>query len=59
MSEAPILAAVPGTGRGLLGLRERIAVSGGQLDAARQPGGGWRILARISVDMLTATAAGQ
>jgi len=34
-------------GRGLLGLRERVAVFGGQLDARRRLGGGFRVRARI------------
>ncbi|MFE0458208.1 sensor histidine kinase [Kitasatospora sp. NPDC058965] len=37
----------PGTGRGLLGLRERVAVYGGSLDARRRLGGGYRVRARI------------
>jgi len=39
--------AVAGSGRGLLGLRERVGVYGGQLDAGPQPGGGWQVRARI------------
>lgn len=34
-------------GRGLLGLRERVAVFGGHLDARRRLGGGFRVRARI------------
>jgi signal transduction histidine kinase len=34
-------------GRGLLGLRERVAVYGGHLDARRRLGGGFRVRARI------------
>jgi signal transduction histidine kinase len=36
-----------GTGRGLLGLSERVAVYGGHLDARRRLGGGYRVRARI------------
>jgi signal transduction histidine kinase len=39
--------AAPAAGRGLLGLRERAALYGGELQAGPQPGGGWLVRARI------------
>jgi signal transduction histidine kinase len=54
----PAVATAPGSGRGLLGLRERTALYGGDLEAGPQPGGGWRVRARMPVDPVTA-AAGQ
>jgi len=34
-------------GRGLLGLRERLSLYGGQLDAGPRPGGGWQVRAVV------------
>ncbi|UBU17985.1 sensor histidine kinase [Nonomuraea gerenzanensis] len=39
-----------GGGRGLLGLRERVAVYGGDLDARRRLGGGYRVRAKIPLE---------
>jgi signal transduction histidine kinase len=51
----PIPAAMPsapGGRRGLIGLRERMALYGGRLDAGPLPGGGWQVCARIPVGPL-------
>jgi len=53
----PVPAAGPatttsGAGRGLLGLRERMTLYGGDLLAEPQPGGGWLVRARMPVDPL-------
>ncbi|MGX1755351.1 sensor histidine kinase [Streptomyces lydicus] len=39
-----------GTGRGLIGLRERVALLGGGLEAHRTPGGGFAVAADIPTD---------
>jgi len=57
----PIPAAVPapgasgvsvprGAGMGLLGLRERVALYGGEFAAGPRPGGGWLVKARMPVE---------
>lgn len=54
----PIPAAAPampaGAGRGLIGLRERIALYRGVLDAGPASGGGWIVHARFPVDAASA-----
>jgi signal transduction histidine kinase len=40
-------ARLPGTGVGLIGMRERVEVFGGDLDAGPVAGGGWRVAARL------------
>jgi signal transduction histidine kinase len=43
-------AAMPGSGRGLLGLRERVILHGGEFDAGPRPGGGWRVTAQFPAE---------
>ena len=44
-----VAAAVPASGHGLVGMRERVALYGGQLDAEPCAGGGFRVHARVPV----------
>ncbi|WP_433560969.1 sensor histidine kinase [Nocardia sp. CA-151230] len=46
----PPPARIPGSGLGLVGMRERIAVLGGTLTAGRNPHGGWTVRATIPLD---------
>jgi signal transduction histidine kinase len=56
-SPAPAPPIPQGTGRGLIGLRERISLYGGELDAGPRPGAGWRVRARFPVDPAIAAQA--
>ena len=51
-------ALVPGSGAGLVGLRERVALAGGELDAGPAPDGGWRVPARYPPRRTDGFAAG-
>jgi signal transduction histidine kinase len=44
---APARSAPPGPGHGLIGMRERLTVLGGRLDAHALPGGGFVLAARV------------
>ncbi|MFI5610150.1 sensor histidine kinase [Amycolatopsis sp. NPDC051903] len=50
LTGGPATPSSTGEGRGLLGLRERVAAFGGDLDARRRLGGGFRVRARIPLE---------
>jgi signal transduction histidine kinase len=45
--DGPVVTAQAGGGRGLLGLRERVSLYGGEFDAGPRSAGGWRVSARL------------
>jgi signal transduction histidine kinase len=48
-----------GTGHGLIGMRERVAVFGGELTAGSVPGGGYRMTARLPYAAAAGAGEGQ
>lgn len=55
----PVAASLPGSGRGLLGMRERAALYGGELRAGPRPVGGWLVTARLPLDPSAVESDGQ
>jgi signal transduction histidine kinase len=47
------VAAPAGTGHGIIGMRERVAVFGGEFTAGPRPGGGFRVFARLPFPEVT------
>jgi signal transduction histidine kinase len=41
---------LPGSGQGIVGMRERAQLLGGSLDAGPRPDGGFRVVASLPID---------
>jgi signal transduction histidine kinase len=41
---------LPGSGHGIVGMRERALLSGGSLDAGPRPGGGFQVVAHLPIE---------
>jgi signal transduction histidine kinase len=52
--DTPVAAAETGSGHGLVGMRERVALFGGQLEAGPAAGGGFVVHARIPLEDISA-----
>jgi signal transduction histidine kinase len=51
-SGGPVSNGTAGAGRGLMGMHERVAVYGGELEAGRRPEGGFAVRARLPLEPL-------